>query len=352
MYTSRIYDLEKSRLLKVGFFLFWFMLISVVICDAQTESTVLTPSKTSSFKTFVTPSDTFSKPRFWGLTGVAALTYGGAMAVLNQAWYADFPRSKLHSFDDTGEWLNMDKYGHFYSAYFQSQYVYYAYRWTGANNKQSVLMSAIWSTTLQTTIEVMDGYSAQWGFSFADLAMNTAGTGLFAAQQLLWEEQRVLLKFSAHTDSYSRTPIVSNSGNASDTEARRANEEFGTDNVFEQLLKDYNGTTIWVSGNPMSFFPEQQTKIPKWLNLAVGIGAENLLGAFGNNWSYEGETFQGANSRNRYQQYFVSLDVDFTRIRTNNKLLKTLFVGLNAFKIPAPTLELSDGTSRFHIVYF
>ena len=47
-------------------------------------------------------------------------------------------------------------------------------------------------------IEVMDGFSTHWGFSKGDMLANIIGTGLFAAQQKWWGEQRMSLKFSFH----------------------------------------------------------------------------------------------------------------------------------------------------------
>jgi hypothetical protein len=60
-------------------------------------------------------------------------------------------------------------------------------------------------------------------------------------------------KFSFHTTQYQYRPNVLGSS------------------LAEQMLKDYNGQTYWLSVNLHSFY--KGSKIPKWLNLAIGYGA-------------------------------------------------------------------------------
>ena len=54
----------------------------------------------------------------------------------------------------------------------------------------------------------------------------------------------------------------------------------------------------------------------------------------------------------RYRQWYLSPDVDFTKIRTNKKGLKVLFFVLSAVKFPAPTLEFSNGNFKGHWIVF
>jgi hypothetical protein len=53
------------------------------------------------------------------------------------------------------------------------------------------------------------------------------------------------------------------------------------------------------------------------------------------------------------RQFYLSLDVDLTRIRTNKSWLKTLFTVFSFIKIPAPAIEFNTlGEVRFHPVYY
>lgn len=98
--------------------------------------------------------------------------------------------------------------------------------------------------------------------------------------------------------------------------------------------------TIWLSANPASFISNSDHRIPKWLNIAVGYSSENLYGGFENAWPAKAPIyFLDQEAFPRYNQYFLSLDVDFTRIKTNSGFLRTAFKVLNLFKFPAPSLE-------------
>jgi hypothetical protein len=57
-------------------------------------------------------------------------------------------------------------------------------------------------TAFLTVVEVLDGFSSGWGFSIGDLGADLAGSGLFIAQELVWNEQRIQVKFSFHRNSY------------------------------------------------------------------------------------------------------------------------------------------------------
>ncbi len=58
-------------------------------------------------------------------------------------------------------------------------------------------------------------------------------------------------------------------------------------------------------------------------------------------------------SKDPYRQFYVSLDLDLTKISTNSKFLQTVFSVVNFIKIPAPTLEINTkGQIKFHYLYF
>jgi hypothetical protein len=96
----------------------------------------------------------------------------------------------------------------------------------------------------------------------------------------------------------------------------------------------------------------KESGFPKWLNLAVGYGAEGMLGARSNQWqNAEGINFDYSGIP-RKRQWYLSPDVDLTKIKTRKKWLKTAFFVLNALKFPAPALELSSGKLKMRWFYF
>ena len=223
----------------------------------------------------------------------------------------------------------MDKYGHTYSNYQVARLMMGAMDWAGYTKKKQVLIGGLSGFTYMTAIEVMDGYSDGWGFSWGDMAANALGSGLAIGQKLWWNEQRIQLKFSFQRSSYAqyRPELLGKS--------------FAT-----QLLKDYNGQTYWLSINPSSFI-KKENKFPKWLNIAFGYGANGMTGAFYNNVLYVDEN-GNTKTFERYRQYYFSLDADLTKIKTRSKFLKSVFSCINIIKIPFPNLELSQGKLKFN----
>lgn len=301
---------------------------------------------------FLAPADTFNRQRFWILAGSGAAAYTAASVGLYSIWYKDYPLGKFQIFDDFGEWEHVDKAGHLFTAYFQSHLAYHGARWTGIKHRPAAWIGAGVSTLLQSTIEVMDGFSTNWGFSIPDATFNTLGTGIFLAQALTWGDQRLLIKVSNTRPNYPNTPITGRPSGLL-THRQIAHALYG-ENYAEAFVKDYNGMTVWASLNPSSFFPRvERTWFPRWLNVSFGYGAQNVYGAYGNAYTDpQGNVFPLANFP-RYQQYYLSLDIDPTRIRTRSRLLKTLFLGLSWIKIPAPTMEWNTlGQRKWHWIYW
>ena len=173
---------------------------------------------------------------------------------------------------------------------------------------------------------------SQWGFSAGDFGANTLGCALFIGQQLAWDEQRFVLKYSFHTTQY--------------PQYRR--DLLGS-GFAQQLVKDYNGQTYWLSGNISAFLPST-TNFPHWINVALGYGAEGMTGASVNSTTY----FQDqVRVFNRYRQFYLSLDVDVTRIPTRSKAFRTLLTVFSFIKFPFPALEYNThGKILFHPFYF
>ncbi|RYZ23232.1 MAG: DUF2279 domain-containing protein [Chitinophagaceae bacterium] len=261
--------------------------------------------------------------------------YGGMLAWLNGAWYKDYERSRFHTFNDFGEWQQMDKAGHAWSVYSMSHIGYGLWRWSGYSNKKATLLASGSGLAFMLGVEYLDGRSAEWGWSWGDAGADLFGAALFATQQLTWQEQKIQLKFSAHPVSYG--PEFS----------ARAKELFGT-SLQNKLLKDYNAQTYWLS------FPLPKAwKLPKWLRLSAGYGAGGMFGGY-ENTARDGAgnlTFNRPDIR-RYRQWFLAPDIDLTQIKTQNKFLRSLFYTVNILKFPAPALEFSNGSLKGHLLEF
>jgi hypothetical protein len=271
--------------------------------------------------------------RKWIVVGGSGAFTVGSLVGLNQAWYKDYNTGKFHFFNDNAEWLQMDKVGHLFSTYQSARLLMSAMNWAGYNKKQTYVYGAGLGFVYMTAIEIMDGFSKGWGYSWGDQLADGIGTAAALSQALVWKEQRIQLKFS-----FSRSGLA------------KYNPNLLGSSLGSEILKDYNGQTYWVSLNPSSFFTTC-TWLPKWINVAIGYGAYGMLGGHYNRllaqdpdgtvWKVE-----------RERRYYLSLDLDLTRLPVRSKVLKSVFSTIGILKIPAPCLQFSKSGIRGYGLFF
>lgn len=283
----------------------------------------------SGLQSFFKPSDTLNIKRQKAVFVSEAAFSAISLVGLNQLWYANYPRSNFHFINDNQEWLQMDKAGHVFSAYHIGRLGSEMLQWSGSGTKQQLIYGAGLGFAFLTAVEVLDGFSSEWGASTGDVIANASGTALYVSQELLWKEQRITPKFSFHTTRF----------------AQYRPEVLGS-NFSEQILKDYNGQTYWLSANLKSFFKE--AKIPKILNIAIGYGADGMLTG-----KDENSVIISDLNQPKSRQFYLSLDLDLTKIETKSHFLKAFFSVFSVLKIPAPTIEYSANEGvRAHLLYF
>ncbi|MBX9851241.1 MAG: YfiM family protein [Cytophagaceae bacterium] len=272
------------------------------------------------------------KRRIALVAGGTGALYASSMTGLYFLWYKDYPQSRFHFFNDNNEWMQMDKLGHLTTGYYLGKLGIEAMKWSGMKRKKAIWIGGLSGLVFLTNIEIFDGFSSNWGFSPGDMTANIAGSALVITQELLWDEQRVKLKFSFHPSPY----------------AKYRPDQLGS-SFSENLLKDYNGQTYWMSVNIFSFL-NKESKFPKWLNVALGYGAEGMTGGRNNPSQINGVSLPYFK---RYRQFYFSFDADLTKIKTRSKFLKTVFSTIGFIKFPAPALEFnSKKRIIFHPVFF
>ena len=266
--------------------------------------------------------DTVNKKRLNALIIGTATGYSATMVGLNQVWYSGFDKQPFTFFNDSKEWFQMDKLGHTFSAFHISKFGSNSLQWSGLPKKKSDKIAALSSFIMVSSIEIFDGYSAGYGASATDLAANALGGFLYLGQQMLWNEVRLHPKFSFHQTALStiRPSLLGK-------------------NLVEEIIKDYNGQTQWLSVDIDKFTP-----FPKWLNIAIGYGGHEMV--------YANEAEGIANGYNPYRQLYFSIDFDLTDIKTNSRGIKALLYVANMIKLPSPTLEISQGRLKTHAFYF
>jgi len=283
--------------------------------------------------------DKEKRKRIWIIASANAVGYGAVMIGLYNSWYKDYPQTKFHFFDDSKEWQQVDKVGHLYSAYIESRASMELWRWTGIERKKRIWIGGMSGAFYQTVIEILDGFSGGWGWSWSDFSANIIGSSALVSQELAWNEQRIKLKFSFHRKNYQ------------DPELNQRSDNLFGESWAERMIKDYNGQTYWASANLKSFFPK--SNLPPWFSVALGYGAEGMFGGMDNTGrDKDGNITFDRRDIKRYRQWYLAPDVDLTKIKTNKKAVKFALTVLSAFKFPTPAIALSNGKLKARAIVF
>lgn len=274
----------------------------------------------SSFGQDTIPDNRLKKIALYGGIG-----YTTSMVVLSQAWYKEQGFDRFKFFNDNAEWKQVDKFGHTFTTYNFSRVNYELLRQTQLSDHKAIVWSSALSSLLLLPVEILDGFSPDFGFSYGDIIANVAGSGLFFLQQKAWNEQRIKVKWSFHETSLAaRRPEILGSG------------------LLEEILKDYNGQTYWVSFDIHAF--TKQGRFPKWINLALGYGAQNMV--------FARDSQNAAAGFENFRQYYLGIDFDLSYIKTSKKWLRVLLFMADMIRLPAPTLEINKGRIKGHLFYY
>ncbi|MCX8080618.1 MAG: YfiM family protein [Bacteroidia bacterium] len=237
----------------------------------------------------------------------------GSLLWLQKVWYAPYHNEKFHFFDDAGEWLQMDKAGHVFTAYQASRILGNYYENSGI--KHPFLWSSGITLGYLTAIEVMDGFSSGWGFSKTDFWCNILGT--IPATLTEYEFLKgVKFKFSyvPHSKLYRQKPALLGS------------------NFAERVLKDYNNQAYWFS---IPFFPGNG--IHKVICISLGYGADGML---------SGHPVAGDG---RARNFYLSFDINPNALPIRKKIWKKLFGVFNVLKLPFPAVGINKNGMFFTI---
>jgi hypothetical protein len=190
--------------------------------------------------------------------------------------------------------------------------------WSGVKRQTAGIIGSLTALGFMSMIEIMDGHSSAWGFSKGDMLANITGCFIYEGQELLWHQQRLGLKISFHRTLF----------------AKYNPDELGS-NLIQQMLKDYNGQTYWLSCNVASFLPSN-TKFPQWFNINAGYGGEGMIAAMKNPTEVNNKPVP---EFTRYRQFYLSVDADLYRIQSMPDFPDALLKVNRLLKVPAPTLE-------------
>lgn len=271
---------------------------------------------------FCKNSDSTNNKRVLGSSIAIGSIYAGSIIALQQVWYKESYQNDFHFFNDGKNWLQMDKAGHIFTGYHLSSILSGNYRWSGVKRNNSNFIGSAVGLSYLSTLEFMDGFSKEWGFSLWDITSNVAGAALFVGQEFAFSKQIFIPKFSFHTTNYALIrPQVLGS------------------NFAEQLLKDYNGQTYWLSFSPGNLGLKS---FPKWLCLSLGYSVdEKLVGS--------SEVFANFHAK---REFLFSMDIDLNELNVKNVFWKKVLKQVNLIKIPFPTLYIKGSKFGVSPIYF
>lgn len=242
---------------------------------------------------------------YYKLGAIGGVTIGGFIyghALQTDIWWKGEKSSFRFEWDYDWKYaLGADKFGHFYFPYLMTNVYSDAFQWSGIEKKKSLYYAASLAFLYQTYIEVRDGFSKEWGFSWGDFAANTIG----ATYPILQDEIPFLKNINMKLSFYPSERFKNNSHSV--------------------IMDDYESTYHWLTFNIYNFLPDNiKSWYPQWINLAIGHGVRELDSPNGGR-----------------HEVFIALDWNLEALPGESSFIKLLKKYLNFYKLPAPAVQIT-----------
>lgn len=251
---------------------------------------------------------------------------------INEVWYKNYARSDFHFFDDLKEWNGMDKIGHACTSYQLNKISHCLFKKN--NIKKPLLKSSVYTFGYMLGVELLDGYSTEWGFSIYDVIGNGLGTMLYTFQERKFKNQPFKIKFSSHKSTYAscRPSLLG-------------------ENRLQQILKDYNGQTYWLTFNYNELW-NKRIKLFDYIDFAFGYSIDGFTGGHNNpEISSCNCLINDCNNLKRTSQFIFSVDLNTSKIKNKHPILGKFLLPFDIVKIPFPAFILNN-SKNFKLIYF
>jgi hypothetical protein len=246
--------------------------------------------------------------------GVAALFVGGNAALYSyfkRAWWSG---EKADHFFFQADWdqnfRDQDKFGHAFGGYHLARFGNSFIRSACVSKTKAIAWSAAYAAVFQLQIEMWDGMYKKYGFSYADLLANTAGTAL-----AVLHETNPRTRAIKPTISYARSAAMRNA-----------------DNIPGELRPslDYTGQTYWLSADIDAMLPPESKPFwPGFLRVSVGHSITDWI-----------DPRTGASLRAK-RRILLTLDFDAEKLPGENRIWKTFKRQLSYIHLPSPALQIT-----------
>ncbi|MBC8144340.1 MAG: DUF2279 domain-containing protein [bacterium] len=234
------------------------LLLAITIVRVDAASIVIVGGDATPQVDTTTARDSTSiQPDNLRLALIGGVTVGGFIyghVLQSDIWWKG-DRSDFH-FEWKHDWtyaLGADKLGHMWFPYATTHTYSHLFRWAGVDSTTAIWSAASLALAYQTYIEVRDGFSAVWGFSWGDCAANVVGAGLPVAQHYL----PALRLFDYEISFYP-------------SDRFRA----GT---HAAIIDDYESAHHWLSLHMANVIPDSwRGYYPEFIDVAIGHGVREL----------------------------------------------------------------------------
>ncbi len=245
--------------------------------------------------------DTVHPVRLGIVAGGTIAAFAIGHGYLNDLWWKGTPVPfHINSHDDYVYALGADKLGHLTFAYSAATVYADLFRWCGLDSVTAVWSGFGVSMAYQSYVEIRDGFSAEYGFSWGDMAANTIGATLPVIQHYLPTLRALDLQLSFWP-----------------SEAYRNGE-------YASIIDDYESTTHWLALTLHDWLPVGlQQWYPPWLGVAIGHSVTNLDG-------------KGAGDH----VVVLSLDWNLSRLPGLPAWLSDVLRVLHLYHLPAPAVQV------------
>lgn len=233
----------------------------------------------------------------------------GAIILLNQEAFWKYSKEvPFHISNDPPYAMHIDKFSHFYGSAIGSDLIGDSYRLAGVSDETSLWLGAGLTVAAGLAIEMEDarhGQDPEYGFSFGDLGGDISGASLPLLRYYFPIFNRLQTKLSIWPSAAYKTGI------------------------YKTLADDYESQYYW-----LSFDLHDVTPLPKWMNLAFGFSAENLLRP-ANGLGYQTPSPNGV----AYTDIFFGPDINLKGVPIEGSFWQDLIDVLSYVRIPLPALQ-------------
>ncbi len=248
-------------------------------------------------------STSLSVPRLALVGGISAGSFVLGHVVFTDLWWKG-EQSSFH-FNWQDDWnyaLGADKFGHAITPYIATDLYRQAFEWTGMETQESVWWAGGVISLYTTYIEVRDGFSKEWGFSWGDFAANNIG--------IAW---RVVEVYEPWLNNV-RWKI-----------SYWPSEAFKS-GAYSSIVDDYESTYHWASLNVNAILPESwEPWWPDFFNIAVGHSVQGVVALDGSG----------------KQEIYLGLDWNTEGLPGDGAFWNWLKRTLNYYHLPAPTVRIT-----------